>query len=557
MLLSLSLTDFVLVDRLELEFHAGFSVLTGETGAGKSILLDALSLVLGERAEAGVVREGAQRAEVAAEFSLDGIAGLAAWLDENDLAGDDNLLLRRVVESSGRSRAFINGRAATAQQLKAAGEFLVDIHGQHAHYSLLKSAEQRRLLDTYAGATGLATTLAAGTARAYRVWQDARGRRENAESHAGEREAERERLAWTVNELDALVFTPEGWLALQEDHRRLAHAADLLAGAQAVAAQLDDEGDSVLGRLREARGRMADLAGIDPGLSEHLAMLESAADTLHEAARELNRYAERIDLDPQALADAEARITGVQDASRKFRLRPEEIPAHLAAASRRLQELGGTFDLAALQRAEQEAEAVYRRIAGQLSQQRAEAGGRLNAAVSATMQQLAMQGGAFEVGLLAGEPAAYGLEDVEFRVSPHAGQSLKPLAKTASGGELSRVGLALQTVLSGVSGAPTLIFDEVDSGIGGGVAEIVGRLLAELGGSRQVLCVTHLPQVAACAGQHYQVSKSQRAGHAVSRVVRLDPEPRIDEIARMLGGVKIGETTRRHAAEMLAGQQNR
>jgi len=550
MILSLTLTDFVLVDRLELDFHAGFSVLTGETGAGKSILLDALSLVLGERAEAGVVREGTQRAEVAAEFSLEGLSELAAWLEESDLAGEEGvLLLRRVIDANGRSRAFINGRAATAQQLKAAGEHLVDIHGQHAHYSLLKSAEQRRLLDAYAGST----PLAAEVADAFRAWRDARVRRENAESHAGEQEAERERLTWTVNELTALAFTHEGWAASQEEHRRLAHAADLLAGSQAAAALLDDDGDCVLTRLKEARGRLADLAEIDPTLGGYLAMLEGAAETLHEAARELTRYAERIDLDPQGLSDAEARIAAVQDAARKFRLKPEDIPEHLATASAQLRELGAAGDLEALKRAEAEAEAGYRRQASRLSQLRGEAAGRLGQAVSSAMQQLAMQGGAFEAGLIPGEPAAHGLEEVEFRVSPHAGQSLKPLAKTASGGELSRIGLGLQTVLSGVSGAPTLIFDEVDSGIGGGVAEIVGRLLADLGQTRQVLCVTHLPQVAARAAQHYQVSKTTMSGHALSRVVKLESEARVEEIARMLGGVTITEATREHAGEMLRG----
>ncbi len=548
MLLSLTLADFVLVDRLELDFHSGFSVLTGETGTGKSILLDALSLVLGERADAGVVREGTQRAEVAAEFALEGLPELAAWLEENDLAGEEGvLLLRRVIEAGGRSRAFINGRAATAQQLKAAGEHLVDIHGQHAHYSLLKSVEQRRLLDAYAGAGPLAGEVAG----AFRAWRNARERRENAESHAGEQEAERERLTWTVNELTTLAFTPEGWAVLQEEHRRLAHAADLLAGSQAAAALLDDDGDCVLTRLRDARGKLSELAEIDPGLAESLGMLESAADTLHEAARELTRYAERVDLDPQALSDAEARIAAVQDAARKFRIRPEDIPEHLAVATEQLQALGAAGDLEALKRAEAAAEVAYRELAGKLTQQRLDAAGRLDQAVSQAMQHLAMQGGAFEAGLLPGEPAAHGLEDVEFRVSPHAGQSLKPLAKTASGGELSRIGLALQTVLSGVTGAPTLIFDEVDSGIGGGVAEIVGRLLADLGQTRQVLCVTHLPQVAARAAQHYQVSKSTQDGHALSRVIRLESDVRIEEIARMLGGVTITDATREHASEML------
>ncbi len=550
MLLSLSIADFVLVDRLDLDFQAGFAALTGETGAGKSILLGALALVLGERADAGVVREGASRAEVAAEFAADRVPGLNAWLADNDLAGDDGvLLLRRVVEAGGRSRAFVNGRSATAQQLKEAGEFLVDIHGQHAHYSLLKSAEQRRLLDEYAGCANLA----AATAERHRAWRAASARREAAQRQAGELDAERERLAWTERELAALAFTADGWQTLQEDHRRLAHAADLVAGARAAGALLDGDETGLLDRLRALRHQLADLAGIDPALAGPLALLESAGESLHEAERELSRYADRVDLDPEALNDAEQRLAAIQAAARKFRLKPEEIPEHLAATRARLAQLGGDADPEALARAETEAEAAYRKDAGALSGLRRKAAAKLAKAVTAAMQQLAMQGGRFEVELPAGEPAAHGLEEVEFQVAPHAGQGLKPLAKTASGGELSRVGLALQTVLSGVSGAATLIFDEVDAGIGGGVAEIVGRLLADLGNSRQVLCVTHLPQVAARAAGHYRVSKASRNGRAVSEVTLLDADARVGELARMLGGVTITEATRAHAAELLGG----
>jgi len=549
MLLSLSISDFVLVEQLSLDFAPGFAVLTGETGAGKSILLDAISLVLGERADAGVVREGAARAEVSAEFSVQETTALADWLHENDLAGEEDVLLvRRVVEASGRSRAFINGRPATAQQLKEAGEFLVDIHGQHAHYSLLKAAEQRRLLDAFGGGT----ELAADAARAYRTWRDLAARRESAQNHAGEQDAERERLAWVEQELAGLDFTLQGWQELQEEHRRLAHAADLAAGAQAASETLDAEETGVLNRLRALRGSLSDLAAIDPALTEPLGLLESATETLHEAARELSRYADRVDLDPEALNQAELRLTAVQTAARKFRLRPEEIPEHLAATRSQLEQLGAAADMAGLARAEAEAEAAYQKLARKLSKQRLDAAGKLGKAVSAAMQQLSMQGGCFEAELIPGAAAAHGLEEVEFRVSPHAGQSVKPLAKTASGGELSRIGLALQTVLSGTSGAPTLLFDEVDAGIGGGVAEIVGRMLSELGGSRQVLCVTHLPQVAARAARHYQVAKENRAGRAVSSVAVLSHADRVEEIARMLGGVKLTDATRAHAEEMLA-----
>ena len=549
MLLSLSISDFVLVERLSLDFESGFSVLTGETGAGKSILLDAISLVLGERADAGVVREGAARAEISAEFAPQAESGLSDWLRENDLASEEDvLLMRRVVESSGRSRAFINGRPATALQLKEAGEYLVDIHGQHAHYSLLKAVEQRRLLDAYGGSA----ELAGETARAFRSWREAVARRESAQNQAGEQDAERERLAWVEQELAALDFTLSGWQDLQETHRRLAHAADLASGAQNACEILDAEDAGVLSRLRTLRASLTDLAAIDGALNEPLALLENATETLHEAARELLRYADRVDLDPEALNLAEQRLTAVQTAARKFRLRPEEIPDQLANTRGKLQQLGAATDLAALARLEAEAEKAYLGLAKTLSTQRGAAAGRLGQAVSAAMQQLSMQGGRFEVGLIQVGAATHGLEDVEFRVSPHAGQGVKPLAKTASGGELSRIGLALQTVLSGTSGAPTLLFDEVDSGIGGGVAEIVGRLLAELGGSRQVLCVTHLPQVAARAARHYQVSKENRAGKAVSSVAKLNHPERVEEVARMLGGVRLTDATRAHAEEMLA-----
>jgi DNA repair protein RecN (Recombination protein N) len=549
MLLSLNIADFVLVDRLELEFQAGFAVLTGETGAGKSILLDALSLALGGRADAGVVRQGAQRAEVAAAFALDDVPALADWLRDNDLAGDDDtVLLRRVIDVSGRSRAFVNGRAVTAQQLKEAGEHLIDIHGQHAHYSLLKTAEQRRLLDAYAGAEALA----ADVAHAWQTWRAAAQRHAAARDDAGALAEERERLSWEIRELDALAFSAEGWLELQDSHRRLAHAAELLDGARGLADVLEADDAGVLTRLRGARAGLADLAGIDERLREPLGLLESAVDTLHELARELARYADRIDLDPHALREAEARLGAVQDVARKLRLRPEDIPARLAECRARLGEIGARADLDALARAETAAATEFQTRADELSRARAAAGARLARAVTGAMQALAMKGGEFAVQLTPGAPAAHGVDDVEFLVSPHAGQALKPLARTASGGELSRVGLALQTVLSGTSGSPTLIFDEVDAGIGGGVAEIVGRMLAALGASRQVLCVTHLPQVAAAAAWHYRVSKDAGDAGVVSRVQRLDGEQRVEELARMLGGVRITEATRAHAREMLA-----
>ncbi|MEW5891776.1 MAG: DNA repair protein RecN [Pseudomonadota bacterium] len=550
MLRALTITDFVLVDRLELEFGPGFSVLTGETGAGKSILLDALGLALGGRAEAGVVRAGAARAEVVAEFDCGQLAELQDWLAEQDLEGDPGVcLLRRSVEAGGRSRAFINGRPVTLQQLKEAGEFLVDIHGQHAHYSLLKPALQRQILDRYAGAEKTAQAVA----QAYKTWMEAAERRRQAEQQVEERQAERDRLVWVVEELSALRFSLDEWQALQESHQRLAHAAELLDGAQAVNAALAMDETGILAQLKTAQHKLAGLAEIDPKLSEPFKLLDSGLIELTEAAHELTRYCERLELDPAALAQAEARIAAVTAVAHKFRVKPAELPALLTRSQAELTELEQAIDPAVLAEAERAAEAAYRDQATRLSALRQAAAEALARAVTKAMQGLAMKGGRLAVALRATEPGVHGLEEIEFQVSPHSGQALTALAKTASGGELSRIGLSLQTVLSDVSGTPTLIFDEVDAGIGGGVAEIVGRMLAGLGDKRQVLCVTHLPQVAACAGSHYSVSKAKRGGGVVSQVQRLSPQERVEEVARMLGGVTITETTRRHAEEMLGG----
>lgn len=551
MLLSLTLADFVLVDRLSLDFHNGFSVLTGETGAGKSILLDALALALGERADSSVVRAGAERAEISAEFDPRGRDDLALWLTQQALAAEDGqLLLRRVIDVGGRSRAFINGRPATAQQLKEVGALLVDIHGQHAHYSLLKAAEQRRLLDSFAGAGELAAQVGA----AWNDWRAARIRRERAQSQSSEFAAERERLLAMTTELTGLAFSPDAWLPLQEEQRRLAHAAELQQGAQLAAEALDGDDAGLLTQLRVIRARLADLAEIDPQLEALHTRLEGVAEELHDTARELHRYGERVELDPEALMQAEARLSAIQAAARKYHVRPEGLPAALAEALQALAALGEHTDLDALQAEEQAMAAAYQRLGEALSARRGEAAVRLRDAVTRTMQQLAMQGGCFNVALETGDAAAHGLEDVVFQVSPHAGQGLQALAKTASGGELSRIGLALQTVLSAVSGAPTLLFDEVDAGIGGGVAEIVGRLLAGQGKNRQVLCVTHLPQVAARAAWHYHVSKHETGGGARSAVRLLSQPERVAEIARMLGGVQITAATRQHAQEMLEAE---
>ncbi len=550
MLLSLIVRDFVIVDRLELEFGKGFGALTGETGAGKSILVDALALALGERADASVVRSGAERAEISAEFEVAPDSALQAWLRAGDY-DTDACLLRRVIDSAGRSRGYINGAAATLGQMREVADFLADIHGQNAHHSLLRADAQRSLLDTHAGAQ----VLAAAAAAAYAAWRAAREARQAAEKDVEATVRERELLEWQVKELVALGFDAAEWQDTEQEQRRLGNANALLEGAGAALAALDEGEVASLPLLQHAGARLAELTGFDPALSEAAQLFETALIQLEESAQALRRYQDRLELDPSRLNELDNRINAVTQMARKHRVTPEELPELRQGLQARLAELTLRADPVALAERERKAEAVFREVAQKLSALRIKTAGALSAAVTTGMQELAMSGGRFEIALepLA-EGASCGLETVEFRVSANAGQPLRPLAKVASGGELSRIGLALQVIASQANPAGTLIFDEVDVGIGGRVAEIVGRMLRELGKSRQVLCVTHLPQVAAQADWQWSIAKQTRDGATSSSVHVLDQDARIDEIARMLGGEKITETTRRHAAEMLGSK---
>jgi DNA repair protein RecN (Recombination protein N) len=547
MLLRLIVRDFVIVDRLELEFDRGFGALTGETGAGKSILVDALSLALGERADATVVRTGAERAEISAEFDVTPAGALEAWLRANDY-DTDACLLRRVIDSAGRSRAYINGTAATLGQMRDVADFLADIHGQNAHHSLLRSDAQRDLLDTHAGAQGLSGEVAA----AYGAWRSAREARAAAEKDVEASVRERELLEWQVKELVALSFDAAEWHETEQEHRRLGNASSLLEAASAALATLEEGEAASLPLLQHAGARLSELTSYDPALADAAQLFETALIQLEESALALRRYQDRLELDPARLRELDNRIDAVTQMARKHRVAPEEFPALLEGLQSRLAELVLRADPAALAERERKAEAAFRDVAKKLSSARTKTAKTLSAAVTAGMQELAMAGGRFEITLEAlPEGASCGLEAVEFRVSANAGQPLRVLAKVASGGELSRIGLALQVIASQANPAGTLIFDEVDVGIGGRVAEIVGRMLRELGKSRQVLCVTHLPQVAAQADWQWSIAKETRNGATTSSVSVLDAEARIGEIARMLGGEKITETTRRHAAEML------
>ncbi len=549
MLSRLEIRDFVLVDRLALEFDKGFTVLSGETGAGKSIMIDALAVVLGERADSGLVRQGCDKADISAEFLLENDGAAAQYLQNNELVDNGHCLLRRVIDVSGRSRAWINGTPVTIQQLRLLGERLVDIYGQHEHQSLSKPQSQRDLLDAYAGATLLARRVA----EAWASWQAARRLRIAAEGDAETISRERDQLEWQISELDKLAFREDEWRDIGAEQTRLAHAVSLVEAAEFALLTLSEDDAAALAAVSAVQSKLSALVDYDPALREVLDTLDTAQIQLQETVYSLRHYQQRLEVDPQRLAEVNERLDAIHTVARKYRTTPEKLPALLDQSRQRLEELTTSLDAAALQRREAQAKEACLEIAAELSATRSKAARKLSRKVSDAMQTLAMQGGAFKVALTSNdECASYGLEQVEFQVAGHAGAPPRPLAKTASGGELSRIALAIETVTTEVAQVPTLIFDEVDAGIGGGVAEIVGRMLKTLGERHQVMCVTHLPQVAASAAQQWRVAKHMQDGRAASSVELLGARERIEEIARMLGGVKITDLTRKHAAELLA-----
>ena len=545
MLRTLHIRDFVIVEQTEIHFGAGFTVFSGETGAGKSILIDALALALGERGDASVLREGAARADITAIF--DTPATLRPWLEERELEAAEELTLRRVIDAQGRSRAYVNGVPATLTQLRELGENLVDIHGQHAHQSLMRPDAQRDLLDAHGGHAELRQD----TAHTFKQWRALSRQLETATKDAAALEAERERLQWEADELAKLGLREGEWEALQVEHTRLAHAQSLLDGASLIVEALDGEDDSALHRLNGASQRLAQMQRHDPGLAGIAEALDSARIAMDEAVSDLNNYVSRVELDPQRLADVEARLSAVFETARKFKCEPEALPVVEAELSARLAELQAAGDVQALQAQTRAAQERYDAAAGRLSTARRKIAKELGKLVSQAMQTLSMAGGRFEAALTDAPPSAQGNEQVEFLVAGHAGTTPRPLAKVASGGELSRISLALSVIASRAARVPTLIFDEVDSGVGGAVAEVVGKLLRELGARHQVLCVTHLPQVAACGNTQFRVSKSESGGTTRSRIAELSVDERVEEVARMLGGIQITATTRDHAREML------
>ena len=545
MLRALEVSNFILIEKVSLEIGEGVTALTGETGAGKSILIDAIELLVGGRGDGGLVREGAERAELSAEFDFDDRA-LAAWLSEADLTGDDGtVILRRTIDRSGRSRCFINGHAATLAQLKAAGEHLIDIHGQHEHQSLLRAAAQRALLDSHSQCESLVQE----TAAAYRDWKRLQAVADEAEKNFAQREAERARIEEDFKDLKKLGPREGEWQQVSAEHMRLQHGSSLLGGAQSALEALQEAEGAALSQIAAVANRLKALSAHDDRLKSVVEMLESAEAQAGEAVRELRNYASRVDLDPQALRDAEARIEALHAAGRKYRVRPEELPVRFAELEKRLAELELAVNPEALKREVAAAQGRYESTAKKLSAKRRAGAEALGKAVSAGMQKLAMAGGRFAVSLRKlEEGGSQGLEDVEFEVSSHPSLPLRPLAKVASGGELSRVSLAIQLVAASASPVGALVFDEIDSGIGGAVAETIGKALRQLGRQRQVLCVTHLPQVAASGNDQWGVSKSAKGKLSVS-VGKLDRAARVAELARMLGGAE--STARKHAAELL------
>ena len=551
MLRSLHIRDFVIVDELDIDLENGFTVLTGETGAGKSILLDALSLALGERADPSQIREGKNRSEISAIFSLNATLKelVTPWFNEHDFSLDEDVIMvKRVIDTSGRSKAFINGSTATLSQLKEMAEYFVDIHGQHAHQLLLKSGAQRDLLDKQAKLEPLVNDVKI----LYQAWQQAVKQLKLAKEAGESLQKEQERLSWQLEELDALAPKNGEWAEIEVEHARLANAAKLIEGSQLAVQLLQEQDSNAEELLSRAFHEIADLAKLDSHLEDAKIAIESAQIQISEAGHSLNRYLQKIDVDPDRLEIVEERLKALHSAAKKFKVSPEDLPSTWQEIKEKVAAIKNSQDLDALEAKLQETHAAYLKSAKKLSQERAKAAKAMESSVTAAMQDLAMSGGIFAIQLEPlSEGSMHGLEQVDFLVAGHPGVTPKSLSKVASGGELARISLAISVITSKASHIPTLIFDEVDSGIGGAVAETVGKRLKELGQAHQVLCVTHLPQVAAEGHQHWKVTKETHENVTISSMTCLNRQGRVEEIARMLGGAEITDTTRRHARELL------
>ena len=562
MLRHIHIRHFAIVDDLALDLSSGMTVLTGETGAGKSILIDALGLALGDRAETGAIRAGVDRAEVSADFNIEEHKDAQVWLHEHELDDDDQCLIRRTINRDGRSKGYINGRPVPMQMLRELGEQLVDIHGQHAHQSLLKREVQRQALDDYSCALPATNTtnsadhekLITKTAEHFKNWQHLNETLSQLQISKTQRDDRLELLRYQVEELRELNFSREEYATLETEHARLANQNQLREGGEQVLQALNgDDQNTLTDKVEQCSVEMQQLLSIDPALANVCETLQGAVIQSREAAAELRNYLDGLSHDPEHLQTLNERLGHVHDLARKHRLIPEQLPvlheqleqelATLEQAEIQLESI--TADIATTEKA-------YQKVAAKLSSSRQKAAKKLEKAVTDNMHQLGMPHGQFEIAL---EPAdgvsVHGLERAEYRVTTNPGQPVQALAKVASGGELARISLAIQVIAAGTGSIPTLIFDEVDVGIGGGIAEVVGRLLRNLSDKRQVLCVTHQPQVASLAHQHLQVSKQSEKQKTITDVSPISEQDRVDEIARMLGGLEITEQTLSHAREMI------
>jgi len=550
MLLNLSILDFVIVDKMSLDFKSGFSALTGETGAGKSILIDALSLALGQRSEGGVVRLHQDKADISAIFDIKNNQEVIDWLKENELESDSHeLILRRVIHADGKSRAFINGKVATLQQLKELGESLVDIYSQNSHHSLLKLSAQRQILDDFGGHSDLAFK----THNLHQVWHKLYQQKIEYEKNAQIYSDELAELRDKLRELKQLSFTLSDWEALQQDHTMMSHGHELIEDINFCIEVLEKDETAISDRLHLVQQKISHSMTIDEKLKESSELIDSINIQLEELLRSLNRYLQKVDLDPERLKDIEARMLAIHNFGRKHRIKPEEFESTLVAWQARNDELESFQSDDGIDAKEKAALKAFLESAQLLTQARKTAAETLSQNITKAMQKLSFSHGRFEVKLTPQDPSAHGLEHIEFLVAPHLGAEPRPINKAASGGELSRLSLAIRVASISKANVPCMIFDEVDVGIGGSVAEIVGKLLKELGNhdQRQVLVITHLPQVASLAIHHYKVSKTQENNQTLSHIHLMDDKMRVDEIARMLGGISITDTTREHAKEML------
>ena len=540
----IALRDFVIVQALEVELESGFTVLTGETGAGKSILIDALQLTLGARADSGVVREGATKADLCAEF--DTPAHLQPWLEESGFDNDGVLLLRRTVDAQGKSRAWINGTPATAAQLRAAGDMLLDIHGQHAWQSLTRSDSVRALLDSFASLNSHEISLL------WTQWRADQKALQQARLAQANLQQERERLQWQIGELEKLAPTDGEWEELETQHKRLSHAQALLDGAQEAVLALESDPSGALEGLTRAHALLNAQQDIEPEFAALAEILSSSLAQVSDVIHSLQLYLRHADIDPDRLQALDARVSLWMTLARRYKRPPEELPSLLQGWKTELRQLDSAADLERLELSEAESAKAFHASARALSLARSKAAPKLSSAITEAMQGLGMQGGKFAVSIdKSSEPSSHGIDDVVFLVAPHPGMTPKPIGKVASGGELSRISLAISVTTSQLGQAPTLIFDEVDAGVGGAVAEAVGRLLQQLGSDRQVLAVTHLPQVAARAHHHLKVTKRRSADGTTSSVIAISGDERSAEIARMLGGERSTDTSMAHAREML------